>query len=219
MRFEREGGYSLTEVVTPASDFRLTTKAHVRDDLKIASGTDDAYLDRLIVSQSAAAAKYCNRVFALQTYKDTRSRFYRERMMVANVPLVSVSSVADDDAILSPDSDFIPDVEKGFLLRLDSCGNPRPWRAFKLVVTYVAGYTLPRQGNGGEAFTLPADLEEAVIRMIKARYLARDRDPYLKSENVPGVSEQTYWVPAGNEGNLAPDITDVLDRYCIPAVG
>lgn len=220
--------YAITEVVTPAANVRLTTKEHVRDDLKITSGADDAYIDRLIASQSAAASQYCNRTFALQTYCDTirpqrDSRPYflpngRQPMFVRRTPLVSVTSVTENDVALVAGTDYEVDLQMGFIYRLDDSGNPKPWPSYKIVVTYTAGYTLPTQGKDGENCTLPPDVEDAVIRMVKARYLARDRDPFLKQESIPGVLDQTFWVDTGESGNISPDIRDLLDNYREPVV-
>jgi len=223
--------YPLTTVITPATSRLLTTKAHVRDDLKIASGVDDAYLDRLITSQSKVAEQYCNRTFALQTYQDVW-RIHRrlwhveagthdfEPLMLRNVPVTAVSSIVEDDGDtpLVLDTDFEVDLEHGLIYRLDGNDNRCAWRVEKVVVQYTAGFTLPTQGKSGETFTLPADLEEAVIRLIKARYMSRTRDSALKQENIPGVIEQSWWVSNGSEGNIPPDIREVLDNYRKPAV-
>jgi hypothetical protein len=80
------------------------------------------------------------------------------------------------------------------------------WSPLPLTVVYSAGYA-----------TTPADVEDAVIRMVVKRYQAKGRDPSLKSENLPGVRDVTYWIATGTEsGNMTPDITDILDGYRVP---
>lgn len=222
------GNNIITKVLTPATDFRLTTKEHVRDDLNITDGSDDAFLDRLIVQESTSVASYCNRVFAMQTYRDTW-RWERGNNLVAvrnrnpllsvrMVPLLSISSIIERGVMLTEDVDFEVDYERGYIYRLNDCDEQRQWPAVKIVVIYVAGFTLPTQGANGENFTLPADVEQAVIRMVKARYIARDRDPNMKSQTVPGVLETTFWIPNSDTGNMPPEIADILDNYRVPAI-
>ena len=45
---------------------------------------------------------------------------------------------------------------------------------------------------------VPAELEGQVIEQVKMRYLATDRDPALRSENIPDVWSGSYAVAGGD---------------------
>ena len=65
--------YEITSsVITAASTYDLTTLAVMHDELNIPSNdtSKDASLARIITAVSAGVAKYCNRVFALETVRD-----------------------------------------------------------------------------------------------------------------------------------------------------
>lgn len=136
-------------------------------------------------------------------------------MYVANTPLVSVSSITENAILLVEGTDYEVDYENGYLWRLDDFGYPKLWPAYKIVVDYVAGWVLP--GNTGTP-ALPADVEDACIRMVNARRYADGRDPLLKADEVSGLGRQEFWVSGGNDGNMAPDVTDILDNYRIQAI-
>jgi hypothetical protein len=224
---------AVTTTVLLASDsFALTTVANVRSDLGETdiSLTDD-FLSRLVAQCSKAAERRIGRVLALQGYRDTiktcpyESSFTFDCLRTSRFPLISVSKVTVDGTDLTADTDFELDVPQSRLWRLDSSANRIAWCASSIVVEYLAGYALPEQTepaeeDGGGVNTLEdnaADLEDAVIRMVKARLLARDRDPYLRAEEVVGVASAQYWVATGDEsGNLPPDVAEILDSYRVP---
>ncbi len=222
----------LTTVVTPAANLDLTTLASIKDDLAIpASDTSsDATLARYVTEQSALVARTCNRVFAIEAVQD---QFFLERdltphmllqrlpaLQLSRWPLVAVTSVTEDGVALNPGADFLADPASGRLLRLDDDGTVRPWHAVTVVVAYQAGYLLPGEPPLAGAQSLPADLETAVLRLVTARFKARGRDPFLKSQGEPGVGQEQYWIGAlpGQTGPLPPDIAAVLDKYRVPAL-
>ena len=63
----------VTTVLVPATSYDLTTLATIKDDLAIpaADTSSDATLARFITEQSALVAQYCNRVFPVETVRDT----------------------------------------------------------------------------------------------------------------------------------------------------
>jgi len=219
----------ITTVVTPAVSTDLTTLLNLKSELKLSGSVpaDDIYLRRAIKQATASAQNFCNRVFAQQTYQDliqVRPRHYtypnflpnrRDSYLVSNGPLVSVTSVNENGTVLVSGTDFEVDVANGILYRLDSFGNPTDWVTFPLTIVYVGGYTLPPASPS----TLPPDLEDAVIRMIKSKWFARDRDPMLKEEDIAGIGREVYWIGAPGDGSMTPDVTDILDNYRIPAIG
>jgi hypothetical protein len=105
-------------------------------------------------------------------------------------------------------SGYLTDKAPGQLTRVDGDGRPISWHQCPTVVQYSAGFE-----------TIPADVEDAVIRMVTKRYSAKGRDATLKAENVPGIRDVQYWIATGNEaGNMTPDVVDLLDGYRAPVI-
>lgn len=103
--------------------------------------------------------------------------------------------------------DFLVGYGLGQVTRLFSIdGQPK---AFSLPITaiYGAGFS-----------TIPDDLQDAVILMVKGRYYARTRDPMIRSQNVTGVYEAAYFFATGpgGQGDLPVDVMAKLDRYRVP---
>lgn len=205
---------SILTVTTAATSYDLTTLANVKAELSASDGANDAVLKRYISSASQAAMQYCNRVFAVETVSEQfltgwQSPYLRskvEPLQLARWPIVSVTSVVEDSVTLTAGTDYLVDATNGQITRLMSDGRPTPWLPLLVTVVYVAGYA-----------TVPADLEDGIIRMVTKRFLAKGRDPSLRQQNIPGVLEQSFWISTGSDsGNMTPDITDILDNYRVP---
>lgn len=212
----------ITTVVTPATApsngarYDLTSLQTVKTELGITSGAADGYLKSAISRASAAAASYCNRVFPVETVKD---EFWAQKsptlyfvpgtfepLTLSRFPVTSVTTVTENSVALVDGTDFRIDYAKGWLIRLGVSGNPINWPIYPVSVTYLAGYA-----------TIPYDVVDAVIRMVKNRYFMRTRDSSLRQENIPGVIEQQFWVATGAEsGAITPDIVDLLSGYRLP---
>lgn len=220
----------ITTVLTPASNYDLTTLENIKDDLAIPDGdtSSDTTLARYITEQSAMVAQYCNRVFAIETVKDVimpqRDPYpyqvtgMMSELQLSRFPVVSVTSVTDQvivgvDNTLEEGSDYITDLERGWLTKLDpNTGAPTGWSPDQYTVQYVAGLFAPGTDSP------PPDLEMAVLRMVTARFKARGRDPFLKSQGEPGIGQEQYWIGAlpGQTGPFPPDIAAVLEKYRVP---
>lgn len=192
----------LSTIETAASDQNLTTVAYVKEDLGITSLSEDSYLQRMIAAASKEASTYCARIFVEETIEDT---FYIrqcvDKLTLSRFPVNDIVSVTvAGDAIAS--TLYRLDEDTGFLYRLDTDGDLCDWDAEITVVQFTSGYA-----------TIPADLETAVIDLIKARRSARTRDPSVRSERVPDVMEVTYWVSGPGEGHLPPNVRGVFDQY------
>jgi hypothetical protein len=105
--------------------------------------------------------------------------------------------------------DFVADAETGELTRLSAAGLARSWNTVPVAALYPAGFT---------AATLPGDLSDALILLVKARWFGRNRDPLLRSSNVEGVLAQTWALGAGlgAETDFPPDVQAKLERYRVP---
>ena len=209
---------TIVTVTTPATTYDLASLSDIRDELDITNGAQNTRLQRYLTSASAAISQYCNRVFPAETMTE---QFWAQRdrwprlvkggvpcLQLSRWPIQSVTSVTENGTALVQGTDFTIDATNGQLVRLDINGYPRPWPIYPIVVVYVGGFQ-----------TIPADVADAAVRMVKARYLARDRDPMLRAENIEGVYSAQYWIAAGSQsGNVPPDIADILDNYRVPVV-
>ena len=207
----------ISTVLTPATSYDLVKRADVKIELAITGNDENAWIDAAITRCSKAVANYCNRVLVVETVQD---EFWPRRdpvprlmkggldpLQLSRYPAVSVSSVVENAVTLVDGTDFRSNLDKGQMIRLNAdTGYPKSWPAFPIVVQYVAGFS-----------SIPDDIVDATIRLIKARRDARNRDPYLKEQNIPGVIEQQWWVASpGETGNMPPDVTDLLDNYRVP---
>lgn len=67
---------------------------------------------------------------------------------------------------------------------------------------------------------VPPDLTDISLRLITARFKARDRDPMLMSIDTEGIGIQRWWVGGspGQTGPFPPEIAGLLDQYNMPVV-
>jgi hypothetical protein len=219
----------VTTVLTPATTRDLTLLATFKDDWDVTVTTDDGFLARAITRCSAAALKFCNRAFAIETVQDRIDLGARRGMVVnrQNVlqlsrwPVASITSILVDGKTLTEGVDFITHATVGQLSRIDSSGDAINWRGRIVTVVYIAGYVLPGQDPTAfpsTAAPIPPDLEDAVGRMVYTRYAERQRDPLIRSEKAEGVYSVEYLTPSG-AGNLSSDVEDILDNYRVPVIG
>src|SRR5258708_2043523 len=169
--------YSILTVTTAAASYDLTTLPNVKAELSVTDGSGDTILSRYISGASHAAMEYTNRVFAVETVSEQfltdhpgwKIRGGVKPLQLMRWPLIAVTSVTEDSALLVENTDYLVDKTNGQLTRLDSFGFPRLWHPLPLVVVYQAGYA-----------TTPPDVEDAIIRMVTTRYSAKGRDRNLK---------------------------------------
>lgn len=226
----RRASYVISTVEAPSSSYDLTSLETVKTVLQITDGASDSYLDLLITQASAAAASFCNRVFASEKLQDV-FRLQRgtnglpsriDELQLSRWPVTAIASVTtlassnDTAATLVEGTDFETDYDLGQLFRLGGDGNPCRWDAIKTTVVYTAGYKLP--GNAGAS--LPGDIEGAVIDLVKLGWFGRARDPLLRSDEVAGVGTQQFWIgsTSGNQGSLPPSVADRLVNYRVPTI-
>lgn len=203
-------------VTVPADSHRLTTLAAVKGELRLTGGADDEFLSDLIDRASAAVRRWCNRIFAAETVRETfRPTAPADTMALSRWPLVSVVSIIEAGTTLAAAA-FEAEHDVGFVYRLTASDDRRTWPAAKVVVEYRAGFLLP--GESGR--TLPEDVEQAAIMLVKMAWFARTRDPLVKSEDIDGVLSATYWVGGFGGGAALPsDVAGLLTPYRQPALG
>lgn len=210
--FQQES--AMLTITVPAVSTRLTTLASVKAGLGLIGGTDDAVLSDLIDRVSATIATHCNRVLAKETVTETfRLTSPAWELMLNRWPVTSVMGVT----VAGVDIDAVGyELDRSFLYRLSGSETRCQWPSGKIVVSYQAGYILP--GDNGR--TLPPDIEEACIRLVRAAWFARNRDPALKSEEAHDVMAATYWLPgSGDTASVPPDASGLLSPYRQPTIG
>lgn len=208
---------TISTVVTASQSTALCTLMDVKEELGLgASVAHDAYLQKLIVRSSAAVVQYCNMVQVPETVQD---RILPDpeavpgsvpgsvsALKLSRFPVAEIVSVKEGGVAIEAETGFAFDGDAGLLYRLDAAGGIASW-ALPVVVVFQAGAAIP------------PDLADAAIRLVKARWFAKGRDPMLRSENIPGVREAQYWVAAtGDDGNLPPDVQDLLTSYRAPVI-
>jgi hypothetical protein len=103
---------------------------------------------------------------------------------------------------------FTIDAQRGWLIRLDAfTGISVNWESIPVTVQYQAGYR-----------KVPADLVDACLRLVTARFAARGRDPMLVQREQPNIGVQRWWVGStpGQSGALPPEIAALIDQYRVP---
>jgi hypothetical protein len=222
----------ILEVVKPAPNQDLVALADVRDELS-APRNQDARLKRYITSASSVISTYTRRVWREETVTETfyasyfmsgawggwggggwgygwRWQPYRRAdgtptpLVLARYPVSSIASVVvGDDPALDP-TDYLLDETKGLVYHWDGERIvPRTWGTETVAVTYVAGYSLS---------DVPPDVQQAAMALIRVRYFSHNRDPYLRSINVPGVQEESYWA-GPDQSALPPEACGLLEKH------
>lgn len=199
----------------------LTTTAKVQAVLGIA--TDTALIEAMIERVSALAAARCGLArdvagamptFGLETLRATWFVDSGERsrgsalILPWRVPVTAITSVVEAAVTLTAGTDYRL-VGGGLVERLAQ-DTLIAWSNGKIVVAYVAGWAL------ATANAVPPDLEAAVIEQVKGMYVARARDPAVRSVNVPEVYSASYSVAGGDSvgsSGLLPQVEAALAPY------
>lgn len=132
-----------------------------------------------------------------------------QRMILPDRPVTAVTSVIIDGVAIPPSSS---PCEQGFVfddksVMLRSKRFVRGWQ--NVAISYAAGFA-----------AMPADIQDAVIQLVKLQYFAIDRDPDLRGENVTGVYSAQYGASSSFSNGTCgmPDkIAADLKRYIVAA--
>lgn len=196
-----------TDIVLPGLSIDLTVLATVKTELGITDTESDAWLQTKITQSSAAIASACGRVFQRETVADRFNLGWSscdDKLVLSRYPVESIVSVTEANQTLAA-GDYEFESANGFLFRLSGDAR-RAWTGGRIVVTYEAGYDLLE--------SLPHDLEQACILLVKQNYFAKTRDPLVKGITIPGVSTYDYWVGGvGQGGGMPPEVQSLLTRY------
>jgi hypothetical protein len=198
----------LTVLATATSD-ALTTLENAKEFLGVTDSKDDQFIDRLILRASRRITTYLGRPLVLQTYQTLLPSQGSVNLLLPRYPIQTVLRLFDssDTGSAQAVTQYRVDREAGLLNRdagwswtvqLDAhavTDLPTPGGEYRTwLVEWSAGYIGPNgtsstgHGNTSTGSTLPEDLEEACLELIKDRYLARSRSDAVQSEKVGDVS-------------------------------
>ena len=192
-------------VINAATSFDLVDLGVIRAAMGIVDNSEDEALSGYLTRASDVIARHCRRVFALETVAE-QFRFdeCRDTLILSRYPIVEVTSITEggNGNTVSP-SDYEIEHGMGMIGRL-SRDRSAWWSAGRIVVTYSAGYDLPRD--------TPPALQQACIQLVKSYYMSSDRDPMLRSESLTDVSASSYF--AGRDDmHLPPDVQSLLKQF------
>ena len=186
----------------PASSYDLTTVDAVVAALSLSpsdQASNSQYIGTLIKRASSFISTYTNRVFAKETVTETLTSNGGPRLVLSRTPIISINSVTYNNITVISSSEYeIEDADAGFLWRergwtntLIDVGGINPiytrFGKYKWKVSYTAGFVLPPSQN----VTLPGELEQACIEIVKSWYLGRKRDTSVIRESI-GEASVTY---------------------------
>lgn len=202
----------------------MTTKEKVKAVMGEAGATYDTLIDQSIDEVSDDCASYCGlaadsagsfATFGAETLCATwynMDRYRDDILLLPWRPKVAVSGVVENGSALVSGSDYR--VMAGGQLQRLSGGLPMVWPAcWTVVVTMTAGWTLPAG--------VPAGLEGRVIEQVRMKFMARRRDPAIRSESSPDVGAASYAVPGGDSigrSGLLASLESALAPYYRAAV-
>ncbi len=192
---------------TPATETKLISLAEIKQDLGIIDTASDVKLGDLIKAATTRIQNICGRVnFGSATVLETiydRPGHCRP-IWLKHWLVTAINSVSEGGTVLSAAEYQIEDGRK--LWRMN--GSHRiSWGYGPVVVNYAGGYNLPT--------SCPDDLKRICANLIREVWFSLQRDPLVKSEEIPGVMSQSYWIGdiAGRSGGLSDSDYAVLANY------
>jgi hypothetical protein len=200
----------------------LTTTATLADELGITPAAGDvARLERYINQASEAIERFLGRKLQKTTRTEKLAPSGTLRLVLANTPLSSITSIVEDGTTVDSDDYAIEDAEAGIVVADEVWGSNdlvhgiaqdavRGTGKRDIVVTYIGGYVLP---NDGGTRDLPHDIEAACLITAASLYRARGADRRIASEAV-GDASVTYGgvntAIGRGAGGIIPDEAAVL---------
>ena len=217
---------SILTVIEPASSYDLVDLDTVKDELGIPPEdiSKDGRLQRWITSTSQRFANICGVVFPEEGVSEVFRLLgtgygyggyhyhgpvhpwgsgspYGLPIRLRRRPVMAVTNVTESTTPLDPTT-YETDLPGGLIYRLtsNSRGN---WCGTSVNVEYSAGYD-----------PIPADVQDAVLSIVRHKYALSGRDPLVKRFSIENVGSEDYWVPLQTTGlyeTLPPDLQPVAD--------
>jgi hypothetical protein len=208
---------SLLTVTVPAVDSSLLTLDVVKDELNVIGTAQDARITRWMSEAQAAFEGMIGRPLRAETVVETFRRnrddfdwlrFAVTPLYLQRTPVISLVSVTEEGAIMDPATEYEAALDRGAIWRLHPGYFGRTnWRHRLIVVSYSGGYP--------EITDVPADVQGALLTMLRYRKAAQSHDPMERMRSIPGVLEQQFQIsnPTGATTTFTPEVIDVVNRY------
>lgn len=210
----------LVKVITPPVSSQLSTLANAQTECGITGSAQDALLGLLIDRASAAIVRYCGRAFGLQTVQETfrrSNRFFvdpvarhaarRDRPLVLfydNTQTPSSVTIDAGDPLVA-DTDYEIDLESALMWRLSLFGQRSRWIcSVAIVVEYQTGWTLPNDDAVDGVPTLPADVEQVCLALVRAGFSNQGIDPSVVMDWSPDIG-RTQFAPHSSAMSMQID--------------
>ena len=187
----------------------LVTAAEAEDYCQIQSPEHDVVIERIINGVSQQFSTYASRNFISAVYTAVKMTGNGTAYLyLPNWPVTTLTTVVEDGATLTLDTDFYSDQTEGLLTKANYHGTlygamygySTNWsiNTHAIVITYTAGYT---------AALLPADLKLAALKEIARQYQAFiTKDTGESSRSVQGSS-------TSKSDPARPEWMEVVSRY------
>lgn len=195
---------------TAAATSDLTVLATLKTELGITASTDDVLLADIIRRSSDIITRYCGRgTFGRATYDQTERLTRNVHAIVLDRDIkVSITSVTEDGVALTTAYYELDGTDGSMLYRLDGADGRTCWAGgSKVVIRYAAGFALLTD--------VPYDLESACLDLCKSAWLARTRDPALRSEKIEAIIERSWFQGRADSGAVSPEMAARLAPYVL----
>lgn len=201
---------SITSISSPPPTTQLTTLGNAKLDLAVSMSEDDAYITFLITRASSIITGWIGRAIGQQTVVQTFRQTYGaylynpyppaygaqpqdgnrvSPLILAFRPVISITSITEDGgSALTQGTDFEVQSASGLVWRLAS-GVRQQWSGSSTVVTYQSGYVLPSDTG---TRTMPADIEDVALGLVRSAYFSRGQDPSIILEVTDNVGRTGY---------------------------
>jgi hypothetical protein len=168
-------------VTTPASSHDLTTYGLVALELGLDAGDTSiaSRIEPLIAEVSDEIARSCGLPFGLarQTYTETLAGYGDRYLVLSQRPIVSITSITDDETLIDSDEYRIESPTSGMVYRSDGWWSSSSWGYSNgeplFTVVYVAGYILP---GTGVTETLPPAIRRTATELVVAAFSSSGRE-------------------------------------------
>lgn len=178
--------YTISRTITKADDSSLISLDDAKNllDIPLTDTSQDVAIQGAIDGISTGICNYCDRFFVVQTYRDQLRNpcfGYGDPLRTRQFPIVTDDTgeakltVTVDGVVLDPSS-YDLDIDFGRVYLITS-----GWAGASVVVDYSAGFD-----------PIPPDVVSAASIWLVGDWMARNRDPAIKSEAIFDVMTVVY---------------------------
>lgn len=224
---------AITTVLTSATGVMLASLADVKDAIGITDNQYDETLTRFITRASRRIETHVGRSLAVQRYQTVLPAYGRKRLMLSAYPVRAILRMFDGtdtgEATAYTATDYHLNTEVGSIERdegwswtlqtkPDVIPFPEPGQEYgQYLVEFSAGYILPAGKDSGSTWdgttstgpTIPSDIEDACIQLVKSQWHSRKREDGLVSKTVGDLS--LTW--ESQKGELPDSVMAMLAPY------